>query len=129
VPGGLPDITGVFLVSAPSVLLQPVINRRLQRSIPAQTRKGAKTVLRRSFASLRLCASNSSAFILGCGSFILFLRERLTGHAILAFNPPAEIDQLAPLRTEGTDRIVFPLDRLTAGWAFHELSHETAVSH
>jgi hypothetical protein len=59
-------------------------------------------------------------FILDYGRFSLFLGERFTGDSILTFNPPAEIDKLAPLRTEGTKRIVFPLGRLTAGWAFHE---------
>ena len=59
--------------------------------------------------------------ILYCGSFSLFLGEGFTGDSIFTFNPPAEIDKLAPLRTEGTKRILFPLDRLTAGWAFHEL--------
>jgi hypothetical protein len=58
--------------------------------------------------------------ILYCGPFMLFLGERVTGHSILTFNPPAEINKLTPLRTEGTKRIVFPLDRLTAGWTFHE---------
>ena len=59
--------------------------------------------------------------ILYCGSLILFLGERFTGDSILTFNPPAKVNKLTPLRTEGTKRIVFPLDRLTAGWAFHDL--------
>jgi hypothetical protein len=66
---------------------------------------------------------NSDLFfevILYCGSLILFLGKRFAGDSILTFNPPAEIDKLTTLRTEGTKRIVFPLDRLTAGWAFHE---------
>jgi hypothetical protein len=50
----------------------------------------------------------------------LFLRQRFTGDAILTFYPLAQIDKLAPLRTEGTKRIIFPLDWLTAGWTFHE---------
>jgi hypothetical protein len=50
----------------------------------------------------------------------LFLGERFTGDSIFTFNPTAEINKLTPLRTEGTKRIVFPLDRLTAGWAIHE---------
>ena len=58
--------------------------------------------------------------ILDCTGFILLLGEWFTGDAILAFNPPAEVDKLAPLRTEGTKRIIFPLDRPTAGWAFHK---------
>ena len=50
----------------------------------------------------------------------MFLGEWFTGDSIFTFNPPAEINKLASLRTEGTKRIVFPLGRLTAGWAFHE---------
>jgi hypothetical protein len=50
----------------------------------------------------------------------MFAGERFTGDSIFTFNPPAEIDELAALRTEGTKRIVFPLDRLNAGWASHE---------
>ena len=53
-------------------------------------------------------------------TFILFLGQRFTGDAILTFNPLAQVDKLAPLRTEGTKRIIFPLDWLTAGWTFHE---------
>jgi hypothetical protein len=34
---------------------------------------------------------------LDCGLFILLLGERFTGDAILTFNPPAEVDELAPL--------------------------------
>jgi hypothetical protein len=39
-----------------------------------------------------------------------FLGERFTGHTIFTFNPLAEIDKLASLSTEGTKRIIFPLD-------------------
>jgi len=59
------------------------------------------------------------AVILDWVSFILFVWERFTWHAVFTFNPPAEVDELAAFRTEGAKRIVFPLDRLTAGWAFH----------
>jgi hypothetical protein len=86
----------------------------------AQWRKGAKVLLCSSFASLRLCARTLLLFILNAGSFIWFLGERFAGDAILTFNPPAEIDELAPLRAERTKRIFFPLDRFTAGWAFHQ---------
>ena len=71
--------------------------------------------------SRQLAIGNWQLFvILDRGTLILFLGERFAGDAILTFNPPAEIDKLAPLRTEGTKRIIFPLDRLTARWAFHE---------
>jgi len=58
--------------------------------------------------------------ILDRGTFVWFLGQRFTGHAIFAFDPLAQVDELTPLRTEGTKRIVFPLDWLTAGWTFHE---------
>jgi len=53
-------------------------------------------------------------------SRILFLGDWFAGDTIFTFNPPAKIDKLASFRTEGTERIVFPLDWLTAGWALHE---------
>jgi hypothetical protein len=53
-------------------------------------------------------------------SFILFVGERFTRDAIFTLDPAAKIDELAALRTEGTKGVVFPLGRLTAGWAFHE---------
>jgi len=53
-------------------------------------------------------------------SFSLFLRQWLTGHTILTLNPTAKVNKLTAFRTEGTERIVFPLDWLTAGWTLHE---------
>jgi hypothetical protein len=50
----------------------------------------------------------------------LFLRHCLAGHTILTLNPTAKVQKLTAFRTEGTDRIVFPLDWLTAGWTLHE---------
>jgi hypothetical protein len=50
----------------------------------------------------------------------LFARKRFAGHAVLTLDPAPEVDKLAPLSTEGTKRIFFPVDWLTAGWAFHE---------
>lgn len=76
--------------------------------------------LRKSATGNRKLAISSLPVIIDSGRFILFLGERFAGHSILTFNPPAEIDKLAPLVTEGTKGIVFPLDRLTTGWAFHE---------
>jgi hypothetical protein len=35
--------------------------------------------------------------ILDCAGFIWFLGEWFTGDAILTFNPPAKVDELAPL--------------------------------
>jgi hypothetical protein len=54
------------------------------------------------------------------GTFISFFGKLFTGDAILAFDPLAQVDELAPFRTEGTKRIFFPLDWFTAGWALHE---------
>ena len=119
VPGGAPEMTGVLELVV-SVALQPVIKITPQRRMLPQRRKGAKIFL--SLAPLRLCGRTALDFfvILDRGSFILFLGERFTGNTILPFNPLAEIDKLAPFRTEGTKGIIFPLDWLTAGWAFHE---------
>src|ERR1041385_5630908 len=94
-------MTGVLVLEVGgSLLLHPLSNNnRLQRRI------------------------TSDLFLmvpLGRRTFIWFLWKRLTGDAILAFDPLTEVDELAPLRTEGTKRIVFPLDWFTAGWAFHE---------
>jgi len=50
---------------------------------------------------------------------ILFLGHLFAGHAILTLDPTAEINKLAPLRTEWTEGIIFPFDWLTAGWALH----------
>ncbi len=102
VPGGGAEITGVFVLVV-SLLLQATSEIKVAATIRHK---------------------NSDLFvevILYCGSFSLFLGERFTGDSIFTFNPPAEIYKLTPLRTEGTKKIVFPLDRLTAGWAFHEL--------
>jgi len=50
---------------------------------------------------------------------ILFLRHWLTRHTILTLNPTAKINKLTAFRTEGTERIFFPLDWFTAGWTLH----------
>ena len=59
------------------------------------------------------------AVILDWVNFILFVWERFTRHAVFTFNPSTKVDKLAAFRTEGAKGIVFPLGRLTAGWAFH----------
>jgi hypothetical protein len=43
------------------------------------------------------------------GGTVLFAGKLLAGNSILAFNPLAKVDKLAPFGTEGTKRIVFPL--------------------
>jgi len=53
-------------------------------------------------------------------TFVLFSRQMFARNAILAFDPTAEVNELATLRTEWTEGIVFPLGRFTAGWALHE---------
>ena len=97
------DTTGVF------VLVESLLWQELNKNKPQSARKMI-TVL-----------DVFVAVILDWISLILFVGERFTGHSILTFNPPAEIDKLAAFRTEGTKRIVFPLGRLRAGWAFHDL--------
>ena len=101
-------------------LLLHAANSKLQKKIPTQRRKGTKVFLCSSLASLRLCVRNILALVLDTSSFIPFLRDRLAGHTILALDPAAEIDKLAPLRTERTEGIIFPFGWLTAGWALHE---------
>jgi len=89
-----------------------------------ERRKGAENSLRLLSLTLRLCVKTDSNLfvmvILHCDALVWFLRQRFTGHTIFAFDPLTQVDELAPLRTEGTKRIVFPLDWLTAGWTFHE---------
>ena len=124
VPGGGAEITGVFVLVA-SLLLQATDNIRQQRTtarflcalgvpLRLKNRSNAKN------AEIRRDRRVSDLRVFDRGSFILFLGERFTGDSIFTFNPPAEIYKLTPLRTEGTKKIVFPLDRLTAGWTFHE---------
>ena len=43
------------------------------------------------------------------GRFVTLFGKLFAGDAILAFDPLAQVDELAPFRTEGTKRIVFPL--------------------
>ena len=97
------ESTGVFalvLDLVTSLLLQAAKKTRLQRKTDVQT-------------ALVL------SVILNCGRFALFVRQRLTGHAIFAFNPFAQVYELAPLGTEGTKSIAFPLAWFTAGWTLH----------
>lgn len=94
------EITGVFVFD--SVLLQATVAIKV-----AATKKHKNSVV-------------LVDFILDWISFILFVRERFTGYAVFTLNPPAKVDKLAALRTEGTEGVVFPLGRLAAGWAFHE---------
>ena len=119
--GGL-ETTGVLELLF--VLLQALSNTRLQRIAARflpQRRKGAKVCPWFSLAPLRLCGRNIFlAVIVDVSTLTWFLRDRLAGHTILTLNPPAEINKLTSFTTEGTERIVFPLDWLTAGWALHE---------
>ena len=94
VPGGAPEMTGV-LELAVSVALQPASK---QHNASMSQRELLVIVIMLDF----------------------FPGERFTGDTILTFNPLAEIDKLTALSTEGTKGVIFPLDWLTAGWAFHE---------
>src|SRR5687768_2097316 len=53
------------------------------------------------------------------GGFGLFAGERFTRDAVLTLHPSSEIHELAPLSTEGTKLVVFPVDWFTAGWTLH----------
>jgi hypothetical protein len=98
VPVGAWEITGVLVLELiGSLLLHAAKNTR----------------------PLRTMRNMFLAFILYRSLFIMFLGDRLAGDAIFTLNPTAEIDKLASLRTKGTERIIFPLDWLTAGWALH----------
>ena len=109
-------MTGVFVVEVGgSLLLQPLMNTKLQRKSFTPRRKDEDAKAQSGpDLSLRLCVKFSLDFfvmvILDGSSFVGFLGQRFAGHTILTFNPPAQIHKLAPLRTEGTKRIFFPLD-------------------
>jgi hypothetical protein len=126
---GGPEITGVGLESA-GPLLQAVNDARKQQNkmncqIPIAGR-GFDLVL-----SWQAAIGNRQSLLLVIvdpGGFGLFPGERFTRNAILTFNPAAEIDELAALRTEGTKRVFFPLDRLTTGWTVHELEPRTRLA-
>jgi hypothetical protein len=46
--------------------------------------------------------------------------QLLARHSIFTFDPTAEVNELAALRTEWTEGVVFPLGWFPAGWALHE---------
>jgi len=58
--------------------------------------------------------------IIANSRFVFFARKLFARHSILTFDPTAEVNELATLRTEWTKGIVFPLGRFTAGWTLHE---------
>jgi len=131
VPVGGFEITGVLLEFI-SLLLQAPKNKRPQtnackKSFLPQRRSGAMEDARSDLclfvfvAPLRRCGRNIFlVIILDRRTFSFCLRDRLTRHTILTLNPTAKINKLTAFRTERTDRIVFPLDWLTAGWTLHE---------
>jgi len=117
-------MTGVLFESGVSLVQETSVNKQQRRNRSCQL-PNADCRFDSTFAAFnwQLTIGNLQSllnFILDCIRFILLLGEWFTGDAILTFNPPAEVDELAPLRTEGTKRIIFPLGRLTAGWAFHK---------
>jgi len=117
--------TGVLVFG--SLLLQAANNIRTQRT-PRTSFLCALCVPLRSLrrrnrsnaenAEVRRERRVSNLFI--AVSFILFVWERFAGHAVFTFNPPAKVDELAAFSAEGAKGVVFPLGRLTAGWAFHQ---------
>jgi hypothetical protein len=119
VPGGGPEITGVSLEFLMSLALQAERQQQKARNAIANFRFPNCVLFKKS--TIGNCQSEILFVrLIDYSTFIMFAGERFTGDSIFTFNPPAEIDELAALRTEGTKRIVFPLDRPTARWAFHE---------
>lgn len=74
-------------------------------------------------ALLNLDTAAVSIVFVGLGRFGTMLNlifgNWLTWYTIFPLNPAAQVDELAPFGAEGTERIVFPFDGFTAGWAFH----------
>jgi hypothetical protein len=52
--------------------------------------------------------------------FVRMAGQRFARHSIFTLDPTAQVNELAPLRTEWTKGVVFPLGRFTAGWTLHE---------
>ena len=51
---------------------------------------------------------------------VWIVRQRFARNSILTFDPMAEVDELAALRTEWTKGVIFPLGWFPAGWTLHE---------
>lgn len=102
--GGL-EMTGVLLFAGTGSLLLQAVNDSKQRRITTEREEDISDLL--------------VSVVLDGGRFILVVGQGFTGDAIFAFDPATQIDKLAPFGTEGSKRIVFPLDRFTAGWTFH----------
>ena len=100
VPVGGLEITGVLLEFG-SVPLQAASNAR------PQANPNKRILL--------------AVIILDSSSFSAVLWHPLAWLTILTLNPFPEINKLTAFRTEGTERIVFPLDWFTAGWTLHEI--------
>ncbi len=130
-------MTGALLLETlTSVALHEVSKRRAiaTKSDLPQRRKGAKRCrvfkyFLCAFAPLRersskalgafgakLCSSCCLVTVFGFAPrgfrrFVgWFVRHRFAGDAILAFDPFPKVDELAPFRTKGTKRIIFPVD-------------------
>jgi len=59
--------------------------------------------------------------IISCRRWLVWIaRQWFARHSILTFNPTAEVNELATLRTEWTKGIIFPLGWFPAGWTLHE---------
>jgi hypothetical protein len=99
-------MTGVFVfATGASLLLQPLKNSRLPRRSFPQRRRAAREDQGKIFAPSRLCGRISLDLF-----FMILLGQWFAGHTIFAFDPLTQVDELTPLRTEGTKRIIFPLD-------------------
>ncbi|HEX7334783.1 MAG TPA: hypothetical protein VF290_24995 [Pyrinomonadaceae bacterium] len=125
VPGGAPEMTGVLELVVVSVALQPA-NKQHNASMSNGRFFGVRcpgTALVQGESSAKAPHSKEAPNLRLFVILIMlrfFLGQRFTGNTILPFHPLAEIDKLTTLSTEGTKGIFFPLDWLTAGWAFHE---------
>jgi len=100
--GGAPE-TGCF--DGGSMLLQPA---KPQISITSRITRGLSVL----DISLQVVFVRSG--------IVMFAGQRFAGHSIFALDPAAQIDELAPFRTEWTKGIIFPLGRFPAGWTLHE---------
>ncbi len=81
--------------------------------------KASKTKQQRTNSKIGL-QSVIDIILVSRGRFSLFVGDRFTWDSIFTLNPPAEVDELAALRTEGAKGVVFPFDWFTAGWTLHE---------
>jgi hypothetical protein len=99
--------TGVFVVLLldKSLLLQPASTQMISTS-----KKSA------GFSRLNIILQ-----IIRRSSLLVWIaRQRFARNSILTFDPMAQVNELAALRTEWTKGVIFPLGWFPAGWTLHE---------